>query len=267
MTASPSTTHNESVNESEAQTASTVGLTAHQRMMVAMRVIDSMPFAKNLDNKQYQSVPIDQMRNAVRKACIEAGLVHRLIDIQYTSESRGATTHILGSAILRFESVDDPSDFVDQPTLGQSQDNGDKNLSKFMTNLLKNAYKAMLDIGEQDDIDSYSNLQIEEEAEKIEAIRQRREANRQKASADPFFGKAKPVETPEMSALRKAVGDLFTQGGATAKVVNRYKAEHGSFTAWDEATLRACIDECAFAFGSSGKEKPIIFGKILHSLD
>ena len=48
----------------------------YQRMIDAQRVIDSMPFIKDMANSQFKSIPIDQMRAAVRRACIEAGLVH-----------------------------------------------------------------------------------------------------------------------------------------------------------------------------------------------
>ncbi len=219
---------------------------AYQRLIEAMEIIDGMPFAKDLKNSQFSSVPIDDMRNAVRKACVKAGLVHILQNIEYEVTQRGTTTYYSGSGVMRFVNVDAPGDWIDFPTLACASNNGDKIASLFETNLIKNAYKAIFDIGEagKDDIDAYSNEDVVAEAERIAERRARRQ---EAAAKDPFFGKG---PSKEVVALRKQIGQLYAQGGKAASVVDRYKAEHGSFASWPEETLRACLDEA----GKEGSE-------------
>ena len=214
-------------------------LTARQRMVVAQRVIDGMPFSKDLSNSQYKSIPIDAMRAAVRKACIEAGLTHELTAIEYTREIRGSGTYFYeGRAVMRFVNADDPGDAVEHPTLGSAMDNGDKGIGKLMTNLIKNAYKETFDIGERgkDDIDAYANEDIEAEAERIAA---RRAQNAAKASQDPFFGDA-------LAPLRREVGRMMADESARP-VVERYKAEHGQLPQWTKETLEQCVADCKAA--------------------
>lgn len=218
-------------------------LTARQRMVVAQRVIDGMPFSKDLSNSQYKSIPIDAMRAAVRKACIEAGLTHRLVAIEYTREIRGSGTYFYeGRAVMLFENVDDPEDAVEHPTLGSAMDNGDKGVGKLVTNLIKNAYKECFDIGERgkDDIDAYANEDIEAEAERIAA---RRAQNAVKASQDPFFGDA-------LAPLRREVGRMMADDAARP-VVERYKAEHGQLPQWPKEVLEQCVADCKAAKGAS----------------
>ena len=218
-------------------------MTARQRMVVAQRVIDGMPFSKDLSNSQYKSIPIDAMRAAVRKACIEAGLTHRLVAIEYTREIRGSGTYFYeGRAVMLFESVDDPEDVVEHPTLGSAMDNGDKGVGKLVTNLIKNAYKECFDIGERgkDDIDAYANEDIEAEAERIAA---RRAQNAVKASQDPFFGDA-------LTPLRREVGRMMADESARP-VVERYKADHGQLPQWPKEVLEACVADCKAAKGAS----------------
>lgn len=226
----------EVVPTAEPETQELHVMSARRRMIQAQRVIDGMPFSKDLSNSQYKSIPIDAMRAAVRRACIEAGLTHELIGIDYKREIRGSGTYFYeGSAVMRFVNADDPSDYIDHPTLGSAMDNGDKGIGKLMTNLIKNAYKECFDIGERgkDDIDSYANEDIEAEADRIAANRSRVQA---KAGKDAFFGKP---EDP-LRDLRRQIGPLMV---GASEVVLRYKAEHGEVPTWDEETLRACIAE------------------------
>ena len=234
----------------------------HQRLNDARRTIRKRAFSKDLGNSQYKSVSIDAMRDAVQEAIIAAGLNLIVVDKQFQLTQNGATKSFMGTAKMRVINIDDPQDYVDYWTESYANDNGDKGLSKWDTGLLKTAYKEIFQIGVrgEDDIDSKSNEELEEEAERIEAIRQRREANRAKAQGDPFFGK--PVEAPrptpaapdsdEAVALRRKIGVLFTAGGESAKIISRYKSEHGGFQTWDLDTLRACVDECAAANAAKG---------------
>lgn len=214
-------------------------LTARQRMIMAQKVIDGMPFSKDLSNSQYKSIPIDAMRAAVRKACIEAGLTHELTAIEYTREIRGSGTYFYeGRAVMRFVNADDPEDAVEHPTLGSAMDNGDKGIGKLMTNFIKNAYKECFDIGERgkDDIDAYANEDIEAEAERIAA---RRAQNAVKASQDPFFGDA-------LAPLRREVGRMMADDAARP-VVERYKAGHGQLPQWPKEVLEQCVADCKAA--------------------
>lgn len=229
----------EVVPTAEPETQELKVMSAHRRLLIAQTVIDGMPFikTKGKDNNEFPSVPIDAMRAAVRRACIEAGLIHRLEGIEYTvgTNTSGRSTMWTGRARLLFVNVDDPSDFVAFECLGCAQDNGDKGISKLETNLLKNGYKEVFDIGEngKDDIDAYSNEAVEAEADRIAANRARAQA---KAGKDSFFGKQ---EDP-LKDLRRQIGPLMV---GASEVVLRYKAEHGEVPTWDEETLRACIAE------------------------
>jgi len=215
----------------------------YQRLIDANRVIDSMPFAKDMSNSQYKSVPIDVMRAAVRKACIEAGLVHvGPLELDYTAVVKDGRIKVYtGTAVFRYVNVDDPHDWIDYPTLGEAMDTGDKGAGKLVSNLIKTHYKAAFDIGERgkDDIDSYANEDIEAEADRIAERRARRQ---EAVKGDPFFGKG-PSE--EVVSLRKRIGRLYAQGGKAASTVDRYKAEHGSFATWPEEVLRECLAECS----------------------
>ena len=234
----------------------------HQRLNDARRTIRKRAFSKDLANKQFSSVSIDAMRDAVQEAIIAAGLNLVVVDKEFQLVQNGATRTFMGTARMRVINVDDPEDYVDYWTESFANDNGDKGLSKWDTGLLKTAYKEIFQIGErgEDDIDSKSNVEVEEEAERIEAIRQRREANRAKAQGDRFFGKPAEAPTPapapsdsdEAVALRRKIGVLFTAGGESARIITCYKADHGGFQTWDLDTLRACVDECARANAAKG---------------
>lgn len=217
----------------------------HQRMLDAQDYISRTPFVKDLKNTAYASVSIDKVRRAVREACTQAGITHAMVNVQYTKEPRGTTMHLYGSAVMRFYNADDPTDFFDHPTIGHAMDNGDKDAAKLMTNLAKIAYKEVFGIGEQsqDDIDSYSNEDIEAEAERIEIIRARRARNQAAAKEDPFFSDPR-------AALRKRIGAMLSKDGpdyveGAEEVVNRYKSEYGQLPQWSKETLEACIKEAS----------------------
>ncbi len=216
-------------------------LNVYQRMVVAMQVIDGMPWLKDQSNSQFKSIPIDAMRAGVRKACIKAGLVHiGPLELDYTAVMKDGRIKVYtGTAVFRYVNADDPQDYIDFPTLGEAMDTGDKGAGKLISNLIKTHYKTAFDIGEQgkDDIDSYANEDIEAEADRIAERRARRQ---QTASKDPFFGKAVQTEDP-LIPLRRQIGPLMQDH---ASVVLRYKKEFGQVPDWTEDTLKACIAEC-----------------------
>lgn len=210
----------------------------HQRLNDARQVLRQRAFTKDLSNKQFSSVSIDTMRDAVQEAIISAGLNLILVNKQFTLTSSGPTKTFMGTAKMRVINVDDPSDYVEYWTESYANDNGDKGLSKWDTGLLKTAYKEIFQIGERgkDDIDSYSNEELESEAERIEAIRARRARNQDAAKADPFFSN-------DLAPLRREVGTLMARSPGAEDVVNRYKAEHGPLPQWTKDVLEQCIAE------------------------
>lgn len=236
-------------------------LNVYQRMVVAQGVIERTVFEKSQENGKkplkngqqpddgYNSVPIDAMRSAVRRACIEAGLVHvGFLGLDYKLDLRtakwgGTLYHYEGTAAFRYYNADRPEEYVEFFAAGEANDSGDKALGKMLTNILKNHYKQCWDIGEhgKDDVDSYSNEEIEDEADRIA---ERRAKRAEAVRNDPFYSKPTPAEpSADVIALRKQIGQAFSRGGEVAGIVDRYKAEHGSFSTWDEDTLRACLDE------------------------
>lgn len=223
----------------------------HQRLNDARRTIRKRAFSKDLANKQFSSVSIDAMRDAVQEAIIAAGLNLVLVDKEFQLMQNGATRTFMGTARMRVINVDDPEDYVDYWTESFANDNGDKGLSKWDTGLLKTAYKEIFQIGErgEDDIDAKSNVEVEEEAERIEAIRQRREANRAKAQGDRFFGKPQAPAEDETARLRKQVGAYSMMGEPYATIIQGHKAVV-PFAEWDAAMLRQVVAECAAAKGA-----------------
>ncbi|MBR4226958.1 MAG: hypothetical protein IKR86_09395 [Candidatus Methanomethylophilaceae archaeon] len=217
-------------------------LNVHQRLNLARETIRRRAFTKDLSNKQFSSVSIDAMRDAVQEAIIAAGLNLVLVDKEFSLTASGPTKTFMGTAKMRVVNVDDPEDYVEYWTESFANDNGDKGLSKWDTGLLKTAYKEIFQIGERgkDDIDSYSNEEMEAEAERIEAIRARRKAQ---AAKDPFFGSRQTQPSEEIAGLRRQVGAILTRGEPWASIIQGHKAER-PFAEWDAETLRQVIAEC-----------------------
>lgn len=224
-------------------------LNAHQRMIEAQKVIDSMPWVKDMSNAQFKSIPIDAMRNGVRKACIQAGLVCvGPLDLRYDVQSRDGRIKVYtGTATFRYVNADDPEDYIDYPTLGEAMDTGDKGAGKLLSNLAKSHYKTCFFIGEQgkDDIDSYSNEEVEAEADRIAERRARR---MESAKKDPFFAKAVPADD-EVVKLRKMIGGYSMMGEPFATIIAGHKAVK-PFAEWDKGTLESVLAECEAAKGA-----------------
>ena len=222
-------------------------LNAYQRMLVAQAVIDAMPWVKDMANSQFKSIPIDAMRAGVRKACIRAGLVHvGPIGLRYEVQSRDGRIKVYtGECVFRYVNADDPDDYIEYASLGEAMDTGDKGAGKLVSNLIKTHYKTCFDIGEQgrDDIDSYSNEEMEAEADRIAERRAKRQAQ---AAKDPFFGGKTAQPTEEVAQLRKQVGAILTKGEPWASIIQAHKAEK-PFAEWDADMLRKVIAECGEA--------------------
>lgn len=257
-------THTPHTQGEEAVETPTAPLNVYQRMVIAQGVIERTVFEKSQKNGTkplkngkdpddgYNSVPIDAMRSAVRRACIEAGLVHvGFIGLEYKQEVRtskfgGAVYHYDGTATFRYVNADDPGDYIEFFAAGEANDSGDKSLGKMLTNVIKNHYKQCWDIGEhgKDDVDSYSNEEVEDEADRIAERRARRaEAVRN----DPFFGKPAEVQPDdEVVRLRKQVGAYSMLGEPYATIIKGHKASK-PFPEWDLAMLRSVLAECEAA--------------------
>ena len=191
------------------------GPNVYQRMSKACKIIGSQAWVKSMENNQYKSIPIDDMRKGVREACVEAGLIHvGPINIQYERTTKDDRTYkIVGTCSFQYVNIDNPEEYIEYDSMGEAMDNGDKCVGKFVTNLIKNHYKAAFDIGEQgkDDVDSYSNEQYYEADERIKA---------KVAKDDAFFSKRteKPkTATPGDPEKEKVINDLTTiiMGGGT----------------------------------------------------
>ena len=239
---------NTDVEPTEAVEVQTAPLNVYQRMIVAQRAIDAMPWVKDLTNAQFKSIPIDAMRNGVRKACIQAGLVCvGPLDLRYDVQSRDGRIKVYtGTAVFRYINADDPQEYIDFPSLGEAMDTGDKGAGKLVSNLIKTHYKTCFDIGEQgkDDIDSYANEDIEAEADRIAERRARRA---EAVKKDPFFGKPAEAQPDEETVrLRKQVGAFSMMGEPYATIIKGHKASR-PFPEWDLAMLRSVLAECEAA--------------------
>lgn len=208
----------------------------YQRYLKACEVIDSMPWIKDQSNPQFKSVPIDAMRAGVRKACIIAGMVHHgPSQMDYTREVEvrkdkvgnevGKTFRYHGEAKFRLINVDDPSDYMEWETIGESMDTGDKGISKLKSSFIKNFYKAAFDIGEKgDDTDSYSNEEFDEFiAKKREEVEKAHQAAEQ--------------GNREMEAKRQTILD-----NADHPVVKAFIEQHGGRPAkWSDLDVIQCL--------------------------
>lgn len=190
-------------------------LNVYQRMNQVYKIIGSQAWVKSMENNQFKSIPIDAMRKGVREACAEAGLVHigpKDLDYQLINTD-GRTYRYVGTCKFEYINIDNPEERIEFETMGEAMDNGDKCVGKFITNLIKNHYKAAFDIGEQgkDDVDSYSNEEYYETDARIQ--------ERQAKTEDRFFKsptKAAPVRDAEkdklVNELTRVIMDSPTDG-------------------------------------------------------
>ena len=142
----------------------------YQRFSEACKIIGSQQWVKDMENSQYKSIPIDDMRKGVRQACAQVGLVHvGPVNIKYDRVIQDRTSRYIGTCEFIYVNIDDPDEQITFERMGESMDNGDKAVGKFVTNCIKNHYKAAFDIGEQgkDDVDSYSNDEYYERDAKL----------------------------------------------------------------------------------------------------
>ena len=210
-------------------------LNVYQRMSKACKIIGSQAWVKSMENNQYKSIPIDDMRKGVREACVEAGLVHiGPINIQYERTTKDDRTYkIVGTCSFQYINIDNPEEYIEYESMGEAMDNGDKCVGKFVTNLIKNHYKAAFDIGEQgkDDVDSYSNEQYYETDERIKS---------KTAKADAFFKTGDKVENkPTKGERQKILDDLQDKilFGNAGPIINDY------LTKFNKSTLDYCKTE------------------------
>jgi len=207
----------------------------YARFSQACKAIGSQEWVLNMENRQYKSIPIDDMRAGVRKACIEAGIVHvGPIDTEFNREVLdGRTYRYYGTCKFRYVSTENPEEFIEFESAGEAMDNGDKGVGKFLTNLIKNHYKAAFDIGElgKDDVDSYSNEELYEEGDRITA---KRESAKQSAEG---FALAKECK----AAINKWIG--MNLNNASHEVIAEYCSRFGQIEQWSPGTCIQCYKE------------------------
>lgn len=182
---------------------------AYQRFSEACRIIGAQPWVKDMENSQYKSIPIDDMRKGVRQACAQVGLVHvGPLNIKYERIAQDRTVRYIGTCEFIYVNTDDPDDQITFESMGESMDNGDKGVGKFVTNCIKNHYKAAFDIGEQgkDDVDSYSNDEyFQKDAKIAEYVAKSRE----------YDAKGRKAEEPrKVPAATGGKIDRFFGGGS-----------------------------------------------------
>lgn len=214
-----------------------------QRIVKACEILGSQAWEQDLSNSAYKSITIDTMRARVRSACVEAGIIHVGpcdIDLDRIQNPGEKTVHFYASAKFRIINADNPSEVIEYETLGEAMDNGDKGTGKVVTNLIKNFYKSAFDIGAlaRDDIDSYTNEEFYEEANRINSKAPK------KAAPDP---KEKQRKILIETMTRWAWTDMDTE---IAGIIGRYATEHGQMDAWTHEIVKACYDECLKARGS-----------------
>ncbi len=208
-----------------------------QRMQKACSIIDGQAWVKDLSNSQYKSIPIDAMRAGVRKACVQAGLVHTGpddLEIQRERSSDGRTVRFYATCIFHYYNADNPVEVIAYESAGEAMDNGDKGTGKAITNLIKNHYKSAFDIGEQEDqsredVDSYSNGQY-----------YRKVAEQQIQEEKSAKDKQQRVMIDKMTEW--AFGD--SPSDACNEIVIRYATDHGIMDTWTREVVKACYDEC-----------------------
>lgn len=231
----------------EVATERSESLNVYQRLSIACSVIDGMPWVKDLSNAQYRSIPIDAMRAGVRKACIEAGLVHTgPDDLEIERERIERTTRYYATCTFSYINIDRPEERIIFESAGEAMDNGDKGTGKVISNLIKNHYKTLFDIGEQgkDDIDSYSNEELYDEAARI----QNRAKAAEEAKSDRFYGKAqtpRPSADREPAQMRDTIAKLNNdpERPYCAPIMKRYREVYGLLSTWADEVIAKAYDD------------------------
>jgi hypothetical protein len=207
---------------------------------LAAEDVDRKPGEKS---KSFRTVSVDDMRQGLAAACAEARLIHMLeVTEDVVTLEKGYLYFHRGKGEVTYIDIDHPDQRITYKTTGEAMDTGDKAASKLESNLIKNHIKASWDVGEGglDDIDSKTTDKLLEEAGRIEdALGRIEEKKRRREAAmanDPFFG--------DLSPLRRELVALMGKSEGSAKVVERYKAQHGVMTQWPKGVLEACIKEC-----------------------
>ena len=226
-------------------------LNVYQRMNQVYKIIGSQAWVKSMENNQFKSIPIDAMRKGVREACAEAGLVHigpKDLDYQLINTD-GRTYRYVGTCKFEYINIDNPEERIEFETMGEAMDNGDKCVGKFITNLIKNHYKAAFDIGEQgkDDVDSYSNEEYYEADARIK--------ERQAKTEDRFFNsptKASPVSSTNKDKLLRELTEIITKRPGDADIIFTMTGAFGHkiLDECSEDELRQILDNVNFAGGA-----------------
>ena len=227
-------------------------LNVYQRMNRIYKIIGSQEWVKSMENNQFKSIPIDAMRKGVREACAEAGLIHvGPKDLEYERISTdGRTFRYVGTCKFEYINIDNPEERIEFETMGEAMDNGDKCVGKFITNLIKNHYKAAFDIGEQgkDDVDSYSNEEYYETDARIKERQSKTEDRFFKTSSAPATSTKKASNSPAKEKMLRELTNIMIRSPGDGDIISTMigSFDHKRLDDCTEEQLQAILDTVKF---------------------
>ena len=152
----------------------------YQRCLEAKKTLAANPWRLENQNTMFKTISIDQMKEAIEKAHVEHGIIVQMGEVvEFTRERVGEKGNLYNyKGVVKFLWVnpDNPADKREVVSIGEAMDTGDKGVSKFCTNALKNMYKIEYNIAERgDDIDEVADpvaesLRVAKPAERTKAI-------------------------------------------------------------------------------------------------
>lgn len=126
----------------------------HQRLHAVMQAVSYIQKEKKA-GMRYSIVSHDAVTAKVRPSLIEQGIVYYPVALEYQQD--GNRTQV--SLSVRFVNIDDPSDFIDVPSLGFGIDDQDKGAGKAISYSVKYAILKTLGLESGDDPDQDQDVQ------------------------------------------------------------------------------------------------------------
>ena len=133
----------------------------HQRLAAAMQQVSYIQKEKP-SGMQYSIVSHDAVTAKVRPALLDNGIVYYPTDLEYVQN--GNRTEV--KMIIRFVNIDEPTDYIDVPSLGFGIGNDDKGSGKSISYAVKYALLKTLGLETGEDSDYDQNVRHETEADK-----------------------------------------------------------------------------------------------------
>ena len=173
----------------------------HQRLAAVMGEVSYIQ-KESKKGMQYTIVSHDAVTAKVRPALLKHGVIYHPHAMQH--EQVGNRTQV--ALVVRFTNIDDPSDFIDVPSLGYGIDGQDKGPGKAISYGVKYALLKALGLETGDDAEHDS---IDHDADPQAKIVDM-EAERRKAQSDL------EVNAPNAAAFRDGLLDLLQKRGPSA---------------------------------------------------